>query len=63
MHFGGGEFSADYTNGTFSVSKGFFNESVLDGTFKITIEFFDGQVINYAFQKNGTNVTGIGIVP
>ena len=62
MHFGGGEYSADYNNGTFSISKGFFNDSVLDGTIKFTIEFFDGQIINYAVQKSGTNVTGIGVV-
>ncbi|MBW5445181.1 cellulase family glycosylhydrolase [Cohnella sp. CFH 77786] len=64
MHFGGypGEFSADYTNGTFSLTSRFFDSSVLDGTIKITIEFYDGQIINYAVQKNGTDVTGIGVV-
>jgi endoglucanase len=63
MHFGGGEFTVDYGNGTFTLPSSFFNASVLDGTIKLTIEFFDGQVINYAVQKNGTNVTGLGIVP
>ncbi|WP_261301697.1 cellulase family glycosylhydrolase [Paenibacillus andongensis] len=62
MQFGG-EFTADYNKGTFSILSGFFNNSVSDGTIKLTIEFYDGQVINYAIQKSGTNVTGIGVVP
>jgi endoglucanase len=62
MQFGGGEFTVDYDKGTFSIPKSFFNDSVKDGTIKFTIEFFDGQVINYAIQKSGTNVTGIGVV-
>jgi hypothetical protein len=62
MHLGGGEFTVDYDKGTFTLPKGFFNDSVKDGTIKLTIEFFDGQVINYEIQKSGTNVTGIGAV-
>ncbi|WP_373231208.1 cellulase family glycosylhydrolase [Cohnella sp.] len=62
MQFGN-EFTADYNNGTFSILNGFFNSSVLDGTIKFTIELYDGQVINYAIQKSGTDVTGIGVVP
>ncbi|UUZ80401.1 hypothetical protein LJK88_36770 [Paenibacillus sp. P26] len=61
MQFGF-EFTADYNKGTFSIPKGFFNDSVKDGTIKFTIEFYDGQVINYAVQKSGTNVTGKGVV-
>lgn len=64
MQFGGqGEFDADYTAGTFSILSNFFNSSVLDGTIKFTIEFYDGKVVNYAIQKSGTNITGIGVVP
>jgi endoglucanase len=62
MQFGY-EFTADYNKGTFSILNSFFNSSVSDGTIKLTIEFYDGQIINYAIQKSGTNVTGIGVVP
>jgi endoglucanase len=62
MQFGY-EFNANYAEGTFSIQSNFFNSSVLDGTIKITIEFYDGQVMNYAIQKSGSNVTGIGITP
>jgi endoglucanase len=65
MHFGtydGSNFSVDYNNGTFTLPAPFFNDSVKDGMTKITIEFFDGQIINYAINKSGTDVTGLGVV-
>ncbi|WP_017687729.1 cellulase family glycosylhydrolase [Paenibacillus sp. PAMC 26794] len=58
----GGEFTADYNEGTFSLLKDAFNGSVPDGQIKLRIEFYDGQSMNYSIQKSGNNVTGLGIV-
>lgn len=58
----GSDFTADYTDGTFTLLKDAFDSSVPDGKLKVRIEFYDGQSMNYSIQKSGNNVTGLGIV-